>query len=261
MANGEALDLSGFYIVFTSNLGAAELLNLQHSSFTTMERHVLTKAQRSLRPELYARITEKTRLQPPQLRRAARHRQAAHRPRAGPSPRARFRRGRGRISRLIPHPTWLPSAPRRTTLARCGREVSARRGRRRHACGSGCGSRGSLSCVVMSCTCAPSSWIGHAESAYASLLERSPSETINLARELKGILDKHGRWKVHRLPVAKSRLSLARWLTRSQSRPLVWPQSLHLKSSARFRKIFLRRVSRHPLWRGRCPRTPLPSCP
>ncbi len=59
MANGEALDLSGFYIVFTSNLGAAELLDLPHSSFTTMERHVLTKAQRSLRPELYARITEK----------------------------------------------------------------------------------------------------------------------------------------------------------------------------------------------------------
>ncbi len=60
MANGEALDLSGFYIVFTSNIGAAELLNLQHSSFTTMERHVLTKAQRSLRPELYARITERS---------------------------------------------------------------------------------------------------------------------------------------------------------------------------------------------------------
>ena len=59
MANGDVLDLSGFYIVFTSNIGAAELLNLQHSSFTTMERHVLTKAQRSLRPELYARITEK----------------------------------------------------------------------------------------------------------------------------------------------------------------------------------------------------------
>jgi ATP-dependent Clp protease ATP-binding subunit ClpA len=59
MANGEVLDLSGFYVVFTSNLGAAELLNLQHSSFTTMERLVLTKAQRSLRPELYARITEK----------------------------------------------------------------------------------------------------------------------------------------------------------------------------------------------------------
>lgn len=59
MASGDVLDLRGFYIVFTSNIGAAELLNLQHSSFTTMERHVLTKAQRSLRPELYARITEK----------------------------------------------------------------------------------------------------------------------------------------------------------------------------------------------------------
>jgi ATP-dependent Clp protease ATP-binding subunit ClpA len=59
MANGEALDLSGFYVVFTSNLGSAEILSLQHSSFTTMERHVLAKAQRSLRPEFYARITEK----------------------------------------------------------------------------------------------------------------------------------------------------------------------------------------------------------
>jgi ATP-dependent Clp protease ATP-binding subunit ClpB len=59
MASGETLDLSGFYIVFTSNLAAVEILNLQHSSFSTMERHVLAKAQQSLRPELYARITEK----------------------------------------------------------------------------------------------------------------------------------------------------------------------------------------------------------
>lgn len=59
MANGETLDLSGFYIVFTSNLGGAEILNLQHSSFATMERHVLARAQQSLRPELFARITEK----------------------------------------------------------------------------------------------------------------------------------------------------------------------------------------------------------
>ncbi len=35
MANGETLDFSGFYIVFTSNIAAAEILNLQHSSFTT----------------------------------------------------------------------------------------------------------------------------------------------------------------------------------------------------------------------------------
>jgi ATP-dependent Clp protease ATP-binding subunit ClpA len=59
MASGETLDLSGFYIVFTSNIAAAEILNLQHSSFATMERYVLAKAQQALRPELYARITEK----------------------------------------------------------------------------------------------------------------------------------------------------------------------------------------------------------
>ncbi|HYU52400.1 MAG TPA: AAA family ATPase [Gemmatimonadaceae bacterium] len=59
MASGETLDLSGFYIVFTSNIAAAEIINLQYSSFATMERHVLAKAQRTLRPELYARITEK----------------------------------------------------------------------------------------------------------------------------------------------------------------------------------------------------------
>ena len=59
MASGETLDLSGFYVVFTSNIAASEILNLQHSSFATMERHVLAKAQQSLRPELYARITEK----------------------------------------------------------------------------------------------------------------------------------------------------------------------------------------------------------
>jgi ATP-dependent Clp protease ATP-binding subunit ClpA len=59
MASGETLDLRGFYIVFTSNIAASEILNLQHSSFATMERHVLAKAQQSLRPELYARVTEK----------------------------------------------------------------------------------------------------------------------------------------------------------------------------------------------------------
>ncbi len=59
MANGETLDWSGFYIVFTSNIAAAELLELQYSSFATMERHVLTHAQRAMRPELYGRINEK----------------------------------------------------------------------------------------------------------------------------------------------------------------------------------------------------------
>jgi len=59
LANGETLDWSGFYVVFTSNIGSADLINLQHSTRATMERHVLTRAQQTMRPELYARITEK----------------------------------------------------------------------------------------------------------------------------------------------------------------------------------------------------------
>jgi ATP-dependent Clp protease ATP-binding subunit ClpA len=59
MASGETLDWSGFYIVLTSNIAAADVLELQHSSFATMERHVLTRAQQTMRPELYARINEK----------------------------------------------------------------------------------------------------------------------------------------------------------------------------------------------------------
>jgi ATP-dependent Clp protease ATP-binding subunit ClpB len=51
--------LSGFYVVFTSNIGSADLMNLQYSTPATMERHVLARAQQAMRPELYARITEK----------------------------------------------------------------------------------------------------------------------------------------------------------------------------------------------------------
>jgi ATP-dependent Clp protease ATP-binding subunit ClpB len=59
LASGETLDLSGFYVVFTSNIGTADLMNMQHSTRSTMERHVLTRAQQTMRPELFARITEK----------------------------------------------------------------------------------------------------------------------------------------------------------------------------------------------------------
>ena len=59
MASGETLDLSGFYIVFTSNIASAEIVGLQYSSFATLERHVLSHAQQAMRPELYARINEK----------------------------------------------------------------------------------------------------------------------------------------------------------------------------------------------------------
>ena len=59
VATGQTLDFSGFYVWLTSNIGSAELMGLQHSNDATMERHVLSRAQQALRPEIFARITEK----------------------------------------------------------------------------------------------------------------------------------------------------------------------------------------------------------
>ena len=59
VATGHTLDFSGFYIWLTSNIGSAELMSLQHSNDATLERHVLTRAQQALRPEIFARVNEK----------------------------------------------------------------------------------------------------------------------------------------------------------------------------------------------------------
>jgi ATP-dependent Clp protease ATP-binding subunit ClpB len=59
VATGQTLDFSGFYVWLTSNIGSAELMGLQHSNDATLERHVLSRAQQTLRPEIFARITEK----------------------------------------------------------------------------------------------------------------------------------------------------------------------------------------------------------
>lgn len=59
VATGQTLEFSGFYIWLTSNIGSAELMTLQHSNEATLERHVLARAQQALRPEIFARITEK----------------------------------------------------------------------------------------------------------------------------------------------------------------------------------------------------------
>ena len=59
VASGQTLDFSGFYIWLTSNIGSAELMSLQHSNDATLERHVLTRAQQTLRPEIFARVNEK----------------------------------------------------------------------------------------------------------------------------------------------------------------------------------------------------------
>jgi len=59
VATGETLDLSNFYVLMTSNIGSTELMSLQHSSDATLERHVLAGPQQTLRPEIFARISEK----------------------------------------------------------------------------------------------------------------------------------------------------------------------------------------------------------
>ena len=49
-------DLSGFYIVFTSNLGAADILRAKHLNFTQIEKHVLAQVASTFRPEFLGRI-------------------------------------------------------------------------------------------------------------------------------------------------------------------------------------------------------------
>lgn len=59
VATGQTLDFSGFYVWLTSNIGSAELMSLQHSNEATLDRHVLSRAQQALRPEIFARVNEK----------------------------------------------------------------------------------------------------------------------------------------------------------------------------------------------------------
>jgi ATP-dependent Clp protease ATP-binding subunit ClpB len=49
-------DLSGFYIIFTSNLGAADILRAKHLNFTQIEKHVLAQIASTFRPEFLGRI-------------------------------------------------------------------------------------------------------------------------------------------------------------------------------------------------------------
>ncbi|MGE9268105.1 MAG: AAA family ATPase [Verrucomicrobiales bacterium] len=59
VATGNTLDFSNYYLVLTSNIGSANLVDLQYSSFSTIERHVLLAARTILRPEIFARVTER----------------------------------------------------------------------------------------------------------------------------------------------------------------------------------------------------------
>lgn len=53
---GDTLDLRGINLVVTSNLGSAEILGMEHLSFTSLERHVVRAIEQFLGPELLARF-------------------------------------------------------------------------------------------------------------------------------------------------------------------------------------------------------------
>jgi ATP-dependent Clp protease ATP-binding subunit ClpB len=59
LSNGETKNLNGYYIVFTSNIGAGDAMRMENSAFATIERTVLRRVDQTLRPELVARISEK----------------------------------------------------------------------------------------------------------------------------------------------------------------------------------------------------------
>jgi ATP-dependent Clp protease ATP-binding subunit ClpA len=59
LADNRVYDLSGFYIVCTSNIGAQQLLRPTRLPFTTLERAVISELHRFFRPELIGRFDEK----------------------------------------------------------------------------------------------------------------------------------------------------------------------------------------------------------
>jgi ATP-dependent Clp protease ATP-binding subunit ClpA len=56
---GDRLQVRQFYLVMTSNLGSGDLAKMGNAPYSTMERVALDVASQSLRPELFARITER----------------------------------------------------------------------------------------------------------------------------------------------------------------------------------------------------------
>ena len=59
LADHRTYDLSGFYIVATSNIGSQQLLRPTRLPFATLERAVMAELHRTFRPELIGRFTEK----------------------------------------------------------------------------------------------------------------------------------------------------------------------------------------------------------
>lgn len=58
VATGEILNFSKFFIVATSNIGAAQLMKVRKSDQATIERFIRTRAEAELRPEVVGRFDD-----------------------------------------------------------------------------------------------------------------------------------------------------------------------------------------------------------
>lgn len=58
VATGEVLDFSNFFVVATSNIGAAQLMKVRKSDQATIERFIRTRAEAELRPEVVGRFDD-----------------------------------------------------------------------------------------------------------------------------------------------------------------------------------------------------------
>jgi len=63
-ASGARLSVRPFYLVLTSNLGSGDLAKMENAPQATVERVALDVASQALRPELFARITERVVFRP-----------------------------------------------------------------------------------------------------------------------------------------------------------------------------------------------------
>lgn len=59
LATGETRSLTSYYLVFTSNIGAAEAMRMEHSTPASVENAVLRRVEQILRPELVGRFDER----------------------------------------------------------------------------------------------------------------------------------------------------------------------------------------------------------
>src|SRR5580700_10554802 len=57
--SGDRISISRFYLVLTSNLGSGDFSRMESAPYAMMERVALDGASQALRPELFARITER----------------------------------------------------------------------------------------------------------------------------------------------------------------------------------------------------------